>query len=84
MTVTISQRFDCTQRELVIDIARIIYSSHGCKLPEDSLYLWRSQHPTEKGVLAMAEEIFELFYGDSPEYIDDPKHLKKEAEAIAP
>lgn len=83
MTVTINQQFDCTQRELVSNIARIIYKSHGCKLPNDPMYLWRSQHPTERGILAVAEEIFELFYGDSPEYIDDPDELKEEAEAIA-
>lgn len=63
--------FDCTQRELVQDIARLIYSTHGYQLPEDLMYLWRSQHPTEIGVLAIAEEIFELFYGDSPDYSDE-------------
>ena len=63
--------FDCTQRELVQDIARLIYRSHGGTLPEELMYLWKSQHPTERSVLAVAEEIFELFYGDSPDYSDE-------------
>ena len=68
MTVTINQSFDCTQRELVVDIARAIYATHGFRLPEEINYLFKSQHPTEKYVLAAAEEIF---YGDSPSYDDD-------------
>jgi hypothetical protein len=84
MTVTINYQFNGTQRELVIDIARLLYGSHGCNLPEDDpLYLWKSQHPTEQGVLYVAEAIFEMFYGDSPEYSDDPEELREEAEAIA-
>jgi len=71
MTVTINQSFDCTQRELVVDIARVIYATHGARLPEEISYLFNSQHPTEKSVLAAAEEIFEIFYGDSPSYDDD-------------
>jgi hypothetical protein len=84
MTVTIAQKFDCTQRQMVVDIAEIIYRTHGCKLPKHSnnpvdptnlLYLYGSQHPTEQGCLAAAEYIFEMFYGDSPTYEDDPDEL---------
>ena len=67
----IQSQFDCTQRELVIDIARIIYRTHGGEMPPDPTYLWRSQHSTEKGCLAAAEIIFEMFWGDSPTYQDE-------------
>ncbi|WP_446871199.1 hypothetical protein [Phormidesmis sp. 146-12] len=67
----IRAQFDCTQRELVVDIARLVYASHGYQLPQDLMYLWRSQHPTEQGVLAVSEQIFEMFYGDSPDYSDE-------------
>jgi hypothetical protein len=72
----VNQQFDCTQRELVIDIARTIYKMHGCNLPQDQLYLWRSQHPLEQGILSVSEAIFEMFYGDSPDYSDDPEELQ--------
>lgn len=67
----IEQHFDCTQREAVLDIARIIYKTHGGTLPEDPMYLFDSQHPTEQSVLYAAEQIFELFWGDSPDYDDE-------------
>jgi hypothetical protein len=70
MAININQSFDCSQKELVTDIARIIYEKQGYTLPNDPDYLWRSIHPTEKKVLRAAEEIFELFFGDSPEYED--------------
>jgi len=71
-SVTINNSFDCTQREFVLDIARIIYATHGFKLPDDDqMYLYRSQHPTERSVLQAAEDIFELLTGDSPSYDDD-------------
>jgi hypothetical protein len=79
MTITMYSQFDCTQRELVINIAKLVYRTQGCILPADPLYLWKSQHPTEQGVLHVAEAIFEMFYGDSPEYIDDPEELSEEA-----
>jgi hypothetical protein len=68
----IDQEFDCTQREMVIDIARLIYRTHGGELPKDPLCLWESQHPTEQAVLITAERIFEIFHGDQPDYSDDP------------
>jgi hypothetical protein len=81
--VKIDQEFDCTQREIVIDIARLVYRSHGCELPgNDRLYLWRSQHPTEQAVLYTAEVIFELFHGDEPDYSDDASDLMAKALAI--
>lgn len=67
----INQQLDCTQRQAVIDIARIVYQTHGHRLPNDPDYLWNSQHPTEQSVLRAAEEIFEIFWGDSPDYSDE-------------
>lgn len=67
----IQVRFGCTQRELVNDIAHIIYRTHGGKLPDDPFYLENSQHPTEKEVLFAAESIYEKFAGDTPDYSDD-------------
>jgi hypothetical protein len=79
----IDHEFDCTQREIVIDIASIVYRSHGGELPlDDPLYLWRSQHPTEQNVLYTAEQIFELFHGDEPDYSDDPDDIEAQALAI--
>ena len=72
MTVNIEFHNDCTQRELVVDIARLIYQSLGYRLPDNNiLYLFKSQHPLEQNVLSVAEEIFELFSGDGPSYDDD-------------
>ena len=68
----IAQEFDCTQRQMVIDIAGLIYRTHGGRLPHDPLHLWESRHPTEQAVLAVAEQIFEIFHGDSPDYSDEP------------
>ena len=59
------------QRDLILQLARIIYRTHGAELPADPWYLYGSQHPTEQGVLAAAEQIFELLTGDSPSYDDD-------------
>ena len=72
MAVSVEQQFDCTQRELILDIAAAIYATHGGKLPEDPLTLWDSQHPTERAILIAAENIFEMFWGDSPDYSDEP------------
>lgn len=72
MSVTISAQFDCSQREVVFDIAKIIYATHDARLPADLMYLYESQHPTERAVLVAAEAIFELLTGDSPSYDDDP------------
>jgi hypothetical protein len=56
----IEQEFDATQREIVIDIARLLYRNHhGCTLPRDPLYLWKSQHPTERVVLATSAQVSE-------------------------
>jgi hypothetical protein len=64
--------FDCTQREIVVDIATLIYRTHGYEVQDKPLdYFFKSQHPTERACLAVAEEIFELFAGDSPSYDDD-------------
>lgn len=63
--------FDCTQRGLVNDIARIIYATHGHRLPDDPFYLENSRHPTESAVLSAAESIYAMFEGDTPDYSDD-------------
>jgi len=72
----ITAEFDCTQKELVNDIAAIIYTSQGYGKAAEIItanpdYLFDSQHPAERSALAAAEQIFELFYGDSPDYSDD-------------
>jgi hypothetical protein len=71
-STTFDATFDCTQREIVVDIAAIIYRTHGSEISDkDKGYLYRSQHPTEQAVLQAAEQIFELFAGDSPDYSDE-------------
>lgn len=73
-TVTITNQFDCTQRQLVSDIAEIIYNHIGYVIPvgcKKEKYFFDSQRPMEVSALHAAEEIFELFYGDSPSYDDD-------------
>lgn len=67
--------FDCTQREVVFDIAAEIYRAMGYEVPdvdERLHYLERSQHPQERAAWATAESIYEVFMGDSPDYGDDP------------
>jgi hypothetical protein len=79
-SMKIEQYFDCTQRELVVDIAGVIYRMQGCVLPEnDLLYLWKSQHPTEQAILSVAERIFAMFHGDEPDYSDDPPEIMAQA-----
>lgn len=56
--IKIEQHFDCTQKEFVEDLIRIICGKLGHKLPEDPDYLFRSLHPTERAALHAAEEIF--------------------------
>lgn len=68
--------FDCTQREIVVDIANKIYRMMGYSASQyGTEYFFRSEHPTEQAVLAVAENIFEMFWGDSPEYDDDELEL---------
>ena len=68
--------FDCTQRGIVVDLATLIYRTHGYEAEDQSLgYFFQSQHPTERACLAAAEEIFEMFAGDSPDYSDDDLDL---------
>ena len=70
----IRQSLDCTQRELVFDIAAKIYQAMGYKVldVEDRLYYFeRSQHPQEQAAWSAAQEIFEMFWGDSPDFSDE-------------
>lgn len=74
MPLKIDTQLDCTQRELVADIAWSIYNHLGYKAPlplENPMYFFESQHPTERAVLAAAEDVFETFWGDSPDYDDE-------------
>jgi len=64
---------DATQRQVVTDIAHVIYKSQGYAAPRDLDYFFKSKHPQERAVLAAAEAIYELFVGDSPSYDDDPE-----------
>ena len=66
------QTFDASQREIVVDIARLIYRMMGYDIRNKGImYLYESQHPTEKAVLQTAEDIFEMFWGDIPDYDDE-------------
>ena len=65
-------QFDCSQREIVVDIANKIYRMMGYDAKQYGLmYFFESQHPTERAVLATAEDIFEMFWGDIPDYDDE-------------
>lgn len=68
MTVEIHFTTDCTQQELVHDLACIIYRRLGYVAPQNVDYFLKSQHPTEIAVLAAAEDIFELLTADRPDY----------------
>jgi hypothetical protein len=71
-SINFKASFDCNQRQIVVDIATIIYRTHGYDIQAKPIgYLFDSQHPTERAVLAAAEAIFEMFAGDSPSYDDD-------------
>lgn len=64
--------YDCSQREMVIDIANRIYRMMGYDATDKGLmYFFDSQHPTEQAVLSTAEDIFEIFWGDTPDYDDE-------------
>lgn len=43
------------------------YSAYG----KDVMYFFESQHPMEQAALAAAEDIFEIFWGDIPDYDDE-------------
>lgn len=71
--------FYMTQRQLVVQVAEMIYNTHGSITEgKDLLYLFRSEHPTEINALLAAEQIFELFWGDSPDYSDDELEIGNE------
>jgi hypothetical protein len=71
MAVHIEQSFDCSHKELVTDIVRIICRHQGCVLADDPIRFWQSKSPADISVLRTAEEIFELFFGDSPDYQEE-------------
>ena len=64
--------YDCTQRGIVVDIANRIYEAMGHNARKYGvMYFFESQHPQEQAALAAAEDIFEIFWGDSPDYDDE-------------
>ncbi|NEZ62260.1 hypothetical protein D0962_05630 [Leptolyngbyaceae cyanobacterium CCMR0082] len=70
--ITIENTYPCTQREMVVRIANRIYQAMDCNASgQDPMYFYDSQHPTERAILAAAEEIFGMFWGDSPDYDDE-------------
>lgn len=73
MPVTITTQFDCTQRQFVVYLAMLIYRvADGNITPSTLSYFFDSCHPAERASLQVAEAIFELLTGDSPDYDDDP------------
>lgn len=64
----IQAEFDCTESHFIEDIANKIYAMFG--KPQTIQHYLKSQHPTEKSCLAIAEDIFEMLTGDSPTYED--------------
>ena len=56
-----------THTELLERIVNAIYATHGAKA-FPLRYFLESQHPTEQACLKAAENIFEEFVGDSPDY----------------
>lgn len=72
MTLRVDTAFDVTQRELIVDIAACIYKTHDADIRgKDTNYLFESQHPTERACLMAAEDIYEIFFGDTPDYSDE-------------
>jgi hypothetical protein len=69
--ITIDAQFDCTQRELVADMAGIIYQIYG--FGGDPMNLFSPQNPRDEAVLSAAEAIFALLTGDRPDYDDEPE-----------
>jgi len=62
---------DCTQQQVVQDIATIVLSTMGYVVPEGAIDpLHTSTNPRIRQAIAAAEEIFEIFWGDSPDYSD--------------
>lgn len=56
------QQFDCTQREIVVDIAQRIYEIRGVNIRDmDLMYLFNSEDQQEKSILTAAEDIFGMF-----------------------
>lgn len=62
----INMEMNCTPLEFLEDLVNKIYGHKRMSLS----YFLASQHPQEQQCLAVAEEIFEMVVGDSPEYAD--------------
>ncbi|MEM6252262.1 MAG: hypothetical protein AAF821_05010 [Cyanobacteria bacterium P01_D01_bin.156] len=70
--ITVNQTFNCTQRELVFDIAQKIY---GTMRPNNGKLLltdvFNKQNPEKFAIIKSAEAVFELFVGYPPSYDDE-------------
>jgi hypothetical protein len=63
--------FNGTQQQVVQDIATIVLSTMGYVVPDGAIDpLNTSTNPRIRQAVAAAEEIFEIFWGDSPDYSD--------------
>lgn len=62
-----------THHEVLEDIVNRIYQMHSGKgaSKEPLSYFLNSQHPFEIDCLKAAEDIFEIFTGDSPDYDEE-------------
>jgi hypothetical protein len=70
-SITFNTTLDCTQQQVVQDIATIVLSAMGYVVPEGAIDpLHTSTNPRIRQAVAAAEEIFEIFWGDSPDYSD--------------
>jgi hypothetical protein len=69
--LTFNTTLDCTQQQVVQDIATIVLSTMGYAVPEGAIDpLHNSTNPRIRRAIAAAEEIFEIFWGDYPDYSD--------------
>jgi len=66
--------FDCTSMELMEDLANKLYGNLFGAVHRPLSYFLKSQDPREKGCLIAAENIFEMFVGDSPDYSELETH----------
>jgi hypothetical protein len=81
MPVKINTEFEGSQRDLINKISRVIATGAGYEIARD-VDVVESMNPRSRHYCRVAEEVFEIFYGDSPDYSDEdelvePKPLKK-------
>ena len=59
---------DCSSMELMEDLVNKLYGNLFGTVRRPLSYFLESQDPREKSCLIVAESIFEMFVGDSPDY----------------